>query len=200
NGGNGIFFYVLAANNDIHHNLIGVLPDGVTAMPNGRNANTVEGRNGMVLWGGSHNNTIHDNVIANNPDNSLYLTKKSDQDHNGIGTTYYNTISHNTIYKNGLSGIYLDSKVDPSTGAMTYANEGLPAPRLFGANSTQVAGAASTRAGGACAGCRIEVFIADKTSLNDPSGDNHGQGQTFIGEGTTDAAGNFTGAGSGAQG
>jgi hypothetical protein len=59
------------------------------------------------------------------------------------------------------------------------ANTLLNFPEITSASSTNVSGTA-------CAGCTVELFIADQ----DPSG--HGEGRTYIDSATADASGNFS--------
>jgi len=200
-GANGVYFFVLASRNEVHNNLIGVAPDGVTPMPNGTNPNTGEYRNGITMMGGSHNNIIRNNVIANSPENGIVLSNTSDNVHHRYGTTFYNTISQNSIYNNGPAhttlnnigqGILLLGKPAPTSGQVTYANQDLPAPQISSASAALVTGISQKHGGQPCAGCTIEVFIADRTSLDASSEwSNYGEGKTFIGNAVSDSAGNF---------
>jgi uncharacterized membrane protein len=205
NGTSGVFFFILATRNEVHTNKIGVAADGVTSVPNGYQT-SYDGqtppyyeRNGITIMGGSQYNKIHHNQIANHPGDGIVLKNTSDAAHNHFGETYYNTISRNSLYNNGdpsvstsgaIDGIWLKPYYVNNT--WTYPNQGLPAPTLSSANTTSVSGTSRTRSNQACAGCTIEIFIADKTSANDPSGDNAGEGKTFIGSGTTNSSGAFT--------
>lgn len=204
NGTSGVFFFILGSNNEVHHNLIGVAADGVTAVPNGYQT-SYDGqtppyyeRNGITLMGGAQRNKIHHNVIANHPGDGIVLKNTSDAQHGHFGETYYNTISQNSLYNNGDPSVSTSGAIDGIwhkpyyvNNTWTYPNQGLPAPTLANATTARVAGTSRTRSNQACAGCTIEIFIADKPNLNDASGDNAGEGKTFIGSGQADASGNF---------
>lgn len=204
NGTSGLFFFILATRNEVYNNKIGVAADGVTPVPNGYQT-SYDGqtppyyeRNGITIMGGSQYNKIHHNIIANHPGDGIVLKNTSDAAHNHFGETYYNTISQNSLYNNGDPAVTTSGAIDGIwhkpyyvNNTWTYPNQGLPAPTLANATTTSVSGSSRTRSNAACAGCTIEIFIADKPALNDPSGDNAGEGKTFIGSGTTDANGNF---------
>ena len=183
NGANGIRIYMLITNSQIHDNLIGVASDGITSMPNGTSQNTTDGRAGIFAMGGSQHNQIRNNVIANNIAQGVHFSNRSDHD-DGFGETFYNTISQNSIYNNGTSGIYFNPAIDPATNEEVFPNQGLPEPTITEATTNTVSGSA-------CANCTIEIFIADKETVDDPSGENNGEGKTFIGSGQADANGNF---------
>jgi hypothetical protein len=169
----------------VSNNLIGVRPDGVTPQPNGTDATTPKGRNGVFVMGGSQGNVIRNNVIANHPQHGILLSNTSDPGHNGFGETFFNTVSENSISNNTQNGIRLLCKTNPANGQNVCANQGLAKPTISSASSTSVSGTA-------CASCRVEVFIADKAALGDPSGDNAGEGKTFIGAANANGAGSFT--------
>lgn len=171
NNQSGIRGYVLAAYTEIRDNYIGLLPDG-TSRPNGRN--------GVYLMGGSHHNIVRNNIIANNGDRGVVISTESDDVHNFFGETYFNTISKNSIYNNKRDGIKLTNKQDPQP----IGNQALAKPVIVGANTTLVVGTT-------CANCKVEVFISDKTQLPDPSGENSGEGKTFVGEGVATGGGEF---------
>lgn len=204
NGTSGVFFFILGTNNEVHHNKIGVAADGVTSVPNGYQT-SYDGqtppyyeRNGITIMGGAQRNKIHHNLIANHPGDGIVLKNTSDAQHGHFGETYYNTISQNSLYNNGNPSVSTSGAIDGIwhkpyyvNNTWTYPNQGLPAPTVANATTARVSGTSRTRSNQACAGCTIEVFIADKTSTNDASGDNAGEGKTFIGSGTTDASGNF---------
>jgi hypothetical protein len=166
----GFRFYVLATRNLVRNNVVGLAADGRTAMPNRHN--------GVYVMGGSQHNRIVENVIAYNRDHGVFLSSTSDSDHNGIGKTYYNTISRNRIFSNDERGISIYGKRD------IYPNEGLAAPVIEQANARRVAGRA-------CAGCRVEVFLADKSALTSGGSDESGEGAEFVGEGTVGPDGRF---------
>ncbi len=99
------------------------------------------------------------NVIANNPV-GVWVTGTN---------THFNTITQNSIYSNSGLGIRIDAP----------ANDSIAPPGIAGATTTAASGSA-------CAGCTIEVFIAEP----DPSG--AGEGKTFVGSGTANSSGDFT--------
>jgi hypothetical protein len=183
NGANGIRVYMEVTNTEIHDNYIGVAADGVTAMGNGSDETTTDGRAGIYMMGGSQHNRIANNIIAHHPEQGIHLSNRSDHS-SGFDETFYNTISQNSIFANETSGISLNPHFNPDIGQDVYPNEGLSAPTITAANTNNVSGTA-------CANCIIEIFIADKNTVNDPSGDNFGEGKTFIGSGTADGSGNF---------
>ena len=183
NGANGIRLYMEITNSQINNNLIGVGANGIIPMPNGTNPDTLRGRNGILLIGGSHNNQINQNVIAHHPEHGILLSNNSDAS-GGFGATYYNTISQNSIYNNRKRGIELDSALDPLTGQDIFANQGLPAPEISHLTIYAVTGTA-------CANCTVELFLADKNSVNDPNEDDYGEGKTFIASTVADENGYF---------
>lgn len=175
-GGNkqsGIRGYVLAAYNEIYNNFVGVLPDGSTR---------ANGRHGVYLMGGSHHNMVRNNIIGNNDDRGVTVDTDSDDVHNNFGETYFNTISKNSIFGNKREGIKLTS----NGASIPLGNQGIAKPEIKGANATLVVGLT-------CPSCRIEVFIADKTTppSTDGSGENSGEGKTFVGEGVATGGGEF---------
>ncbi len=184
NGANGIRVYMLVTRTQIYNNLIGLAADGVTPMGNGSDEQSTDGQAGIYIMGESNHINMYHNVIAYNPTQGIHLSNRSDYP-SGFGRTYYNTISQNSIHHNGTSGIYLNPKEDPSTGILMYPNENISVPTIANAMLTTVSGTA-------CANCTIELFIADKDSANDPSGENFGEGETYLASVTTDGNGNFT--------
>lgn len=205
NGTSGIFFFILGTNNEIHHNKIGVAADGVTSVPNGYQT-SYDGqtppyyeRNGITIMGGAQRNKIHNNLIANHPGDGIVLKNTSDAANGHFGETYYNTISQNSLYNNGNPSVSSSGAIDGIwhkpyyvNNTWTYPNQGLPAPTLSSVTASSVSGTSRTRSNQACAGCTIEVFISDKTTLNDSSGDNAGEGKTFVGSGVTNTSGGFS--------
>lgn len=168
---NGFRFYIMATRNVVSNNIVGLNAAG-QPLPN-------KSSNGVYVMGGSSHNIISENIIANHPDAGVYLSNESDADHNGFGTTFYNTISKNSMYNNGREGILFGSKKG------VFANEDLAAPTLTDVNTLRVSGTA-------CAGCTIEVFIADKLQLTRDGADESGEGRTFLGAGSADSAGAFS--------
>jgi CSLREA domain-containing protein len=105
----------------------------------------------------------------------------------GDSSTDFNTITRNSIFANGGLGIDLDpTGVNPNDlgDSDTGANEQLNYPVIARATPTLVTGSA-------CAGCTVEIFIAD----SDPSG--YGEGRTYVGSATAGAGGAFSAAVSG---
>lgn len=174
----GVRWYILGAYNQVYDNKIGVGPNG-EAMGNGKDPNTTRTRNGVYLLGGAHHNIIRNNQIANSPENGVYLSNTSDQEHNGFGETFFNTISQNSIFNNGDLGIRLGATNN------VRANQGIPAPEILTAAENAVTGRAKLPTNAICVGCTIELFITDG------GGDAAGEGKTYLASGATDAAGNF---------
>lgn len=201
NGTSGVFFFILATRNEVVNNMIGVGPDGTTPMPNGTTTeiDPYYERSGVTIMGGSQHNLIKGNIIANHPGDAILLKNTSDQEHGLYGETFYNTISQNTTYNNGNTedddaegdGIVLKPFYH-SDNTTTYPNEGLRQPTIAAAATNQVRGNSRLRSNAACANCTIEIFITDKASANDPSGDNAGEGKTYVLSGKTDGSGNFS--------
>jgi parallel beta-helix repeat protein len=173
-GGNaqsGIRTYVLAHENQIYENSVGVGPDG-SPRPNTRH--------GVYLMGGSQRNLVRDNIIAYNGDRGVVISTESDADKGYFGETYFNTISRNTIHSNFREGIKLTNRDDPQP----VGNQNLPKPLIVAAGAELVVG-------DACANCKIEIFIADKAQVPEPRGENSGEGRTFVGEAVANGAGQF---------
>ena len=184
NGANGIRVYMLVTNVQIYDNWIGLAGDGVTPMGNGSDEESTDGQAGIYAMGESHHINIYRNRIAYNAQQGIHLSNRSDYP-SGFGKTYYNTISQNSIYHNGTSGIYLNPQEDPDTGQQVYPNENISAPTITSATVSNISGTA-------CADCIVELFIADKNSANDASGENNGEGQTYLDSTTADGNGNFS--------
>ncbi|HYN87803.1 MAG TPA: hypothetical protein VER55_04710, partial [Ardenticatenaceae bacterium] len=184
NGRNGIRLYILTTRSQVYDNLIGVAVDGETAIPNGTMTYYESERNGMHILGGAQHNLIRTNVIANNVGHGIRLSNWSESTYGGYGEAYFNTISRNSMSDNGLTGIHFAENTNPETGEQTYPNQNMPEPWIEEATPVRVAGSA-------CGGCVVEVFIADKSDLDDPSGENWGEGKTFIGAGAADPDGDF---------
>jgi CSLREA domain-containing protein len=113
------------------------------------------------------------NIIAYNP---VGIQIEGD-DHDG------NIITHNSIFNNTGLGIDIaplgQINANDSDDADAGPNEMLNFPILAVASTTEVSGTA-------CSGCTIELFIADRKTLD------YGQGKTFIGESIADEHGTFT--------
>jgi parallel beta-helix repeat protein len=187
NGDNGVSMEDLANNNYIYNNLISHNGDSgfrtwVLADENQVYDNTITNnkRNGVYLFGGSQHNLIRNNVIANNSDRGVSITTESDKTKGLFGETYYNTISQNSIYGNRREGIKHTNRIDSDP----KGNMALKEPEILNAN-------ASLAVGIACPGCKVEIFIADKSQLPEPGGENSGEGRTFVGEGVASGGGEF---------
>ncbi len=183
NYGNGIRFYRRSTYNEVYNNIIGVGVHG-EVLPNATPDSSCPvvdyGGSGIYITGGNQYNNIHDNVIANHPDAgieaSVYTVESGDVPIWGkIQKTSYNTFSHNSIYNNGGKGIHLKSATD--SGVTYKANDGLAAPTIVRAGTQNAVGTA-------CANCKIEIYLADPNASTS-------QGKTFLGEGMTNAAGQF---------
>jgi len=144
--------------------------------------NLGNGVNGVSInsWAapdGASNTVGPDNVIAFNGGHGVYVAGDKAED---------NTITRNSIFRNRGLGIDLHDEDDVWPGVTsndpddtdTGPNELLNFPVISSVTAESVTGTA-------CAGCTVEVFIADP----DPSG--HGEGKTFVGSGRADGTGNF---------
>jgi hypothetical protein len=113
------------------------------------------------------------NIIAHNPVGILIEGNTHDD----------NTITQNSIYANAGLGIDIApvGQVNPNDegDADSGPNQQLNYPVLTSAGPALVTGTA-------CAGCQIEIFLADE----DESG--HGEGQTFVGGAVAAADGTFS--------
>lgn len=204
NGANGVRFYTVYAN-QVYANFIGVYPAGIgpnevvphpndvsfanlVPAPNGQvvRANNPLGQSGIFMLGGSHLNVVRSNVIAYHPEYGIYLNTQPGylaDVFEWTCETYYNTFSRNRIYNNEKNGIRLKS--GECQGSTYTPNQGIEDPSIGTATTASVTGSA-------CRNCKIELFIADKSSVNAPDGDNHGEGKIFVGEGTAGNNGRFT--------
>ncbi len=207
NGNDGIRMWSRISNAHIHDNKIGVAPDGVTAMANGLNIDPKDvrkGHHGIYMLGDSDHNLIANNIIANNKGYGVLISNgrteyaKGEDPNNPaddleFGKTDYNTLRQNSIYGNGdwdylaPSG-FTDTSVHKGIRLKEHdgdePNLGMPRPTITKAYSNVVNGTATVAGGGPCAGCVIEVFVADATT-------DYGEGQTFIGGTTTLSNGSF---------
>ena len=157
------------AGNRVYDNRIGV---GLTGQPIPNQEFGV-----VIYYHAAWNEIGPNNVIANNPVGIEV----------GAHPNKYNTITRNSIYGNSVLGINLqagtqvslnDGTADTDDGANTMLNF----PILSAASMSAVSGQA-------CAGCTVEIFVADRLAT-DVGGGNYGQGRTFVGSGL--AAGNGT--------
>jgi hypothetical protein len=168
----GFRFYVLASHNQVYENVVGLLADGAAA--GSRN-------DGVYVMGGSHHNLIARNIIANSGAKGVDVDPLSDVDHGWIGETYYNTLSQNSIYNSKEEGISLNNKT--VGGETIYGNQNRAAPRIVAASSALAVGTSS------CAGCTVEIFLADKPAVG--GSEDAGEGRTYLGSGATGADGQF---------
>jgi hypothetical protein len=179
NDADGVIIW--GSGNVVHGNYIGTDATG---------ANLGNGLDGVGIhsWAapdGALNRVGSDNVIAFNGGAGVYVDG-DDADNN--------TITRNSILQNAALGIDLHDEDDLWPGvtpndpgdADTGPNELLNFPVINSATTALVSGAA-------CAGCTVEIFVADA----DPN--DYGEGQNFVGSGAADGAGNFNVAVSGVQ-
>lgn len=177
NGANGIRGYGLCNDHQIYNNYIGVGINGQTPIPNGNDPSLNIGTHGLYLFGGCQRNLIRNNIIANSKGHGILLTKEKSYLEDATRDTDYNTFTRNSIYNNSGAGIRL------AEFEGKFANKSIKRPQITFANTTTVIGKA-------CGNCKIEIFIADKTTTS--GGDNAGEGKTFVGEGMTNGQGDFT--------
>ena len=204
NGANGVRFYTVYENH-VYANFIGAYPPGINVntvvphpyniaiedlipSPNGQVVNPSKplGQSGVFMLGGSHLNVVHHNVIAFHPEYGIYLSAEAgylEDVFNWTCSTHNNTFSKNRIFDNEHKGIRL--KNGNCDGQNYTPNHGLAGPEINTATTTSITGTA-------CSACKVEIFIADKNAVNDPGGDNHGEGRLFVGEVTAGGNGNFT--------
>jgi CSLREA domain-containing protein len=173
----GILITEVSNNNQIRGNRIGISADG-TPIPNALAGVQIDGNAGLS----SFRQHVANNVIA----------------HNGLtGVRIYgadsdrNTITRNSIFANAGLGIDLQplGQVNPNDSGDTDAgaNEQLNFPELQIATPVTVSGTA-------CAGCTVEIFVAD-------GGQNaNGEGKTFVGSAVARTDGSFSVAVSGVAG
>lgn len=201
NGANGVRFYTVYEN-QVYANFIGAYPPGINVntviphpydvaignlipAPNGQ-ANTQLGESGIFMLGGSHLNVVRHNVIAFHPEYGIYLSTQAGYLAGTIDwtcSTHENTFSKNRVFENEQKGIRLKS--GECDGETYTPNHGLAEPTIKKATTASISGSA-------CGGCKVEIFVADKNSVNDGSGDNHGEGKLFVREVTAGGNGNFT--------
>lgn len=152
----------VTTNNTIRDNWIGVAQDG-TPIPNPFG----------ILLNGKHNTVGPNNVIAHNNQDGIWMQR---------WVSDFNRITRNSFYSNGGLGIDLQPDgVNPNDPGDTDTgpNEARNFPVLTNATTSSVTGTA-------CAGCTVEIFVADVNSAA------HGEGKTFVGSGTANGSGAFT--------
>ena len=204
NGANGVRFYTVYENL-VYANFIGAYPPGIDVntviphpydiaienlipLPNGQVVAPGQplGQSGVFMLGGSHLNVVHHNVIAFHPEYGIYLSAEAGylaDELNWTCSTHNNTFSKNRIFNNEQKGIRL--KNGECNGQNYTPNHGLAEPKINTATTTSVTGTA-------CSACQVEIFIADKDAVNDPGGEDHGEGRLFVGEATVGGNGSFT--------
>jgi CSLREA domain-containing protein len=175
----GILITETSNSNQIHGNHIGISPNG-TAIPNALSGIQIDP--GNVGLSSSKSRVGPNNVIANNGLSGIRVIG-ADSDRN--------TITRNSIFDNTGLGIDLApvGAPNPNDAGDTDAgaNEQLNFPVLQTATPVAVAGTA-------CAGCTVEIFVADSgQSAN-------GEGKTFVGSSVAGTDGTFSVAVSGVAG
>ena len=197
NRGDGSRFYTVF-DNQLYDNYIGVAPTGIgptdvvpvpgtesglLILPNGTLGGNY-GATGVYMTAGSQGNSVTHNIIAYHPEYGIYLDANIGYLSYGTCEAYYNSFSQNSLYENEAQGIRLKSGICDD-GLEYFPNQGIAIPVLSNATPTQVTGTT-------CPGCLVQIFIADKLVVNKPSGDNFGEGKTFLVEGLATGSGSFT--------
>jgi len=199
NGGDGVRFYTVF-DNQLYDNFIGVAPTGLgprdviiplpgaenslAVMPNGSQPTSGYGLSGVYMTGGSQRNRVTHNIIAYHPEYGIYLDTNKGYLSYGTCKPYYNTFSQNSLFDNVAQGIRLKSGICDD-GLEYFPNNGIQIPQITAATNTLVAG-------NTCAGCQVELFLADKAVVDNPGGDNFGEGKTYLAQGTAANSGSFT--------
>ena len=113
-----------------------------------------------------------DNIIAHNTSHGILIND---------GNNKFNTITRNSIYNNGGLGIDIDPIGVNLNDQYSHsgANGRQNFPVITSATTTEVRGTA-------CAGCVVEIFLADS-----PAG-SYGEGKTFLASAVASATGIFT--------
>lgn len=191
-GNTGTGIMLLASDNEVIGNSVGVTASGASAGNGGEgisvssSGNTVTGNEvaysadgypGIYIWD-AEDNVVNQNTVHDNGSTGIAVGTSSS------GFASGNTLSQNLTYANRNLGIDLagapwfgvtaNDPGDADTGPNNLLN--------FPVLSTVTTILAS---GTACPNCTVEVFLAD----DDPSG--HGEGMEFIASGATDASGAF---------
>jgi len=196
NGGDGVRFYTVFAN-QLYDNFIGVAPTGIgsgdvipipgtenglVALPNGTSGGS-NGLSGVFITAGSQHNQITHNIIAYHPEYGIYLDANQGYLSYGTCQAYYNTFSQNSLYDNEAIGIRLKSGV--CDGIEYFPNEGIAIPVITTALPSRVTGTT-------CSNCLVQIFVADKLLVNNPGGDNFGEGKIFLAQGYAHSNGAFS--------
>ncbi len=199
NGHNGVRLHSRISNSSIHHNLIGVAPNGISAMPNGLSTSADKfrkGHNGVGIYGDSNHNVVSENVIAYNKGYGVWISNGyTEYKEFENKQTDYNTVSRNQIFGNGdweylVEPVGSDVYEGVQKGIRLKSQDG-DVPNLGIAPPTIEEAYTNVVKGKTCARCTVEVFIADTTSANNANGENYGQGKTFIGTAVADSTGSF---------
>ena len=144
--------------NTIINNRIGT---GIDGTPLGN------GSNGVVLRG--HDDVYARNVIANNGGDGIALDSNNDSGANANETTERDLLTQNSFFNNGQNAIDI-------AGSGTQG--GIAAPSGLVAVDGSVTGQA-------CAGCVVEVYLADP-------GESDGEGRQYLADVLADSGGSFT--------
>ncbi|MEL6893544.1 MAG: hypothetical protein AAFP84_18270 [Actinomycetota bacterium] len=151
-------------------NLVGLTLDGTPAG---------NGRDGVQLRG--HDDVFERNLIANNDQDGINLDSLNDSGPNDDELTERNRLTRNSFWNNGGLGIDITPN-GQNTNDVGDGDGGTQA----GLNHPELADVSvGTVTGNACAGCTVEVYLADESTIN--------EGRQFLGSVVTDAAtGDFT--------
>jgi CSLREA domain-containing protein len=162
-GGMVIDFGRAPTSNDIHNNRVGISLNG-SPIPNGNYGISINGQGNLIGPG---------NIVAFNTLAGISIIGDSSD---------FNTLTRNSVYNNGTLGIDLiPVGVNPNDpgDVDTGPNEQLNFPILEAATPLQVSGTA-------CAGCTVEIFVADSGASA------YGEGKVFVGSATANSSGAFT--------
>lgn len=102
-------------NNTVRGNKIGVLANGITALPNGSNGVVIEDRASGNTIGGT--TAAHRNIIAYNTDNGIHLTDNSFS--NNVYGNYIGVDVNQAAAPNGLDGIFIQESNTNNIGSTT---------------------------------------------------------------------------------
>lgn len=154
--------------NSVHDNRIGVLPDGTASGNAGFAVRIEHGTIGNKIGPG--------NTIAHNARGIQLLATASRPPSATEIPSRLNTITQNSMYANG--GLAIDAAALGAVGRAGATNpnvqDGIAIPVITRATRTAVTGTA-------CAGCKVEVFVADRTTVGTGTLEDHGDGRTYLG-------------------
>jgi plastocyanin len=182
----GVYFNNGASTNLVEGNSIGINTSGA---PLGNQTGVyVDGTSGAAVQGNIIGGTASGagNVIADSQENGVDVVGSG-----ASGTA----ILGNSISQNASLGVDLnDDGITANTGTenSSLANDGMNFPvftstSLTGSTLTVTGYVGSAANQSAFAGSRVEIFQADQNASG------NGQGQTYLGDLTTNASGNFSG-------